>query len=133
MSLNGTVEMTSAGAGLDRRDGRGGQDDAGGPARWIFPPHITQHLIRPDQTLSHLAGRLRITFGRYRSPGTSATQHFSLNDLAFSTSIWLLQVMRLFSGHRWLVTQAIGWKGRPWVCVGRAHKLWLRVQPKNKC
>jgi hypothetical protein len=32
----GTVEMSSAGAALDRRDGRGGQDDAGGPSRWLW-------------------------------------------------------------------------------------------------
>ena len=31
----GTVEMFSAGAHLDRRDGRGGQDDAGGPGWWL--------------------------------------------------------------------------------------------------
>ncbi len=31
----GTVEPSSAGVGHDRRDGRGGQDAAEGPARWL--------------------------------------------------------------------------------------------------
>ena len=34
----------------------------------------------------------------------------------------------LFSDHRWLMTQAIGWKDRPWVYLEGTTKLWLSVR-----
>jgi len=33
----------------------------------------------------------------------------------------------LFSDHRWLMTQAIGRKDRPWVYLEGTTKLWLSV------
>ena len=89
MSGIGTLEMTSAGERDDRRDGRGGEDGAGGSARWLQPLHFAQHLIRPHCLFAHLMDRQHGDFDVCCSPGTSATQHFSLNDLAFSASIWL--------------------------------------------
>ena len=37
-------------------------------------------------------------------------------------------VDRLFSDHRWLMTQAIGWKDPPWVYLEGTTKLWLSVR-----
>ena len=34
----------------------------------------------------------------------------------------------MFSDHRWLMTQAIGWKARPWVYLEGTTKLWLSVR-----
>ena len=49
--------MTSAGGRGDRRDGRGGEDGAGGPARWLhwrarkwYDRHVTWTAFKSDWT-----------------------------------------------------------------------------------
>ena len=56
------------------------------------------------------------------STSLSTSLHFRL-DLA----VLLLQLTGLFSDHMWLMTQAIGWKARPWVYLEGTTKLWLSV------
>ena len=51
--------MTSAHVRGDRRDGRGEEDGAGGPARWPQPPHVLGSP--PDAGI--IFGIIHIIFG----------------------------------------------------------------------